>query len=81
MMGLTPEGVAERVDELIESIRHGASHALAEHNAALTLDYIDHVHLMGIINAEQFQALVVAVNDVADDWRPNVDLDGVPREG
>jgi hypothetical protein len=78
-MALTPERVTERVDALIESIRHGASRALAEHNALLTLDYIEHVHHLGIIDAAQFQVLVIAVNDVADDWQP--DPDGLPWDG
>ena len=76
-MAITPERVTERIDELIESIRHGTSQAFAEHNAALTLDYIEHVHHLGIIDAVQFQVLVIAVNDAADDWRPKVDRDGV----
>ena len=69
-MSMTPERVAQRVDALIESIREGTSYALAEHSAALTIDYIEQVHHIGIINAAQFQALVIAVNEVADDWNP-----------
>jgi hypothetical protein len=76
---MSPERVTERVDALIESIRHGSSHALAEHNALLTLDYIEHVHHLGIIDAAQFQALVITVNDVADDWQP--DPNGLPWRG
>jgi len=78
---MSPESVIERVEELIGSIRHGVSHAFAEHNAALTLDYIEHAHRLGVINAAQFQALVIAVNDAADGWQPNVDSDGVPLAG
>jgi hypothetical protein len=78
-MALTPERVTERVDELIESIRHGSSHAYAARNALLILDYIEHVHHLGIIDAVQFQVLVIAVNDVADDWQP--DPDGLPWDG
>jgi hypothetical protein len=78
-MAMTPERVTERVDELIESIRHGSSHAYAERNALLTLDYIEHVHHLGIIDAAQFHVLVIAVNDVADDWQP--DPDGLPWDG
>lgn len=70
-MAMTPERVTERVDALIESIRYGSSHVYAEHNARLTLDYIEHVHHLGIIDAAQFQLLVIAVNDVADDWQPD----------
>lgn len=80
-MAMTPERVAERVDELIEAIRHGLSAAFAEHNAALTIDYIRQVYEMGIITAAQFEALVAAVNDAADAWLPTVDPDGLPLAG
>jgi hypothetical protein len=39
-MPLSPERVSERVALLIEAIRGGISSAFAEHNAALTIDYI-----------------------------------------
>jgi hypothetical protein len=55
---MTPYRVAERVDALIDSIRDGASHVFAEHNAALIIGYIRQVHDLGIINAAQFEALV-----------------------
>lgn len=77
-MVMTPERVTERVELLIEAIRGAVSDAFAEHNAALTLDYIEQVHQMGIINAEQFQALVAVVNEAADSWQPKVDQDGLP---
>lgn len=57
-MPMTPYRVAERVDALIDSIRDGASHVFAEHNAALIIGYIRQVHDLGIINAAQFEALV-----------------------
>ena len=72
-MAITHEHVTERVDLLIESIRHGLSYTLAEHHAALTIDYIVHVYDLGIINGAQFDALVIAVNEAADDWRPLID--------
>jgi hypothetical protein len=72
-MAMTPARVTERVDELIESIRDGASHAYAQHNTAQTIDYIRQVHDLGIISASQCQALVIAVNDAADAWQPKVD--------
>lgn len=77
-MAMTPERVAIRVELLIDSIRHGLSHSLAEHNVALTLGYIGQVHDLGIISREQFIALVIAVNEAADNWRPQVDADGLP---
>lgn len=77
-MTMTPERVAKRVDELIESIRHGTSHGFAEHNAVVTIGYIRQVHELGIINAVQFQALVRAVNEAADAWLPNADKGGLP---
>lgn len=80
-MSMTPERVTERVELLIEAIRGGMSDAFAEHNAALTIEYIDQVHQMGIINAAQFQGLVTAVNEAADAWLPKVDEDGRPLEG
>lgn len=76
-MAMSPERVTERVDELIESIRHGVSHAFAEHNTVVTIGYIRQVHELGIINASQFEALVGAVNEAADAWLPKVDEDGV----
>jgi hypothetical protein len=39
------------------------------------------VHHLGIIDAVQFQVLVIAVNDAVDDWRPKVDRDGVLLAG
>jgi hypothetical protein len=80
-MALSPERVTERVDELIAAIRHGTSDTFAERNAALTLDYIEQAHRLGIINAAQFQALVIAVNDAADAWKPTVDRNGLPWGG
>jgi hypothetical protein len=32
---------------------------------------------LGIINAAQFEPLVIAVNDAADTWQPRVDRNGV----
>lgn len=80
-MAMTPQRVAERVALLIEAIRGGVSDAFAEHNAALTIDYIAQVHGMGIINDEQFQDLVRAVNEAADAWLPIADKDGLPLGG
>jgi hypothetical protein len=77
-MAMTPERVAERVELLIEAIRHGLSDAFAEHNAALTIDYIQQVHDMGIIDAVQFQALVFAVNDAADNWKQDASWNSLP---
>jgi hypothetical protein len=79
-MAMTPERVAERVGLLIEAIRGGMSDAFAEHNAALTIDYIRQVHDMGIINAAQFADLVRAVNEAADSWYPKADKEGLPLE-
>lgn len=73
--------MAERVELLIEAIRYALSDAFAEHNAVLTIDYIRQVRDLGIINAEQFQELVTAVNAAADSWLPKVDPDGMPLEG
>jgi hypothetical protein len=78
---MTPERVTERVNELIESICHGTSRAFVERNAAQTFNYINQVHHLGIIDAVQVQALMIAVNEVANSWRPKVDLDGVRLEG
>jgi hypothetical protein len=82
-MPMTPERVAERVAELIEAIRDALRDAFAEHNAALTIEYVEQVHDMGIITATQFAALVIAINDAADAWQPKVDEDGrpLPLEG
>jgi hypothetical protein len=79
-MVMTPSRVTERVDELLESIRHGTSHAFAEHNAVVTIGYIRQVHEMGIIDALQFEVLVQAVNQAADAWLPTIDEDGFPLE-
>jgi len=75
---MTPERVAERVELLIEAIRQGVSDAFAEHNAALTIEYIQQVHDMGIINDDQFMALLIAVNEAADNWQPKTNPDGMP---
>jgi hypothetical protein len=80
-MAMTPERVAERVAALIETIRDARSDAFAGHNANLTIDYIEQVHTLSIIDEAQLQALVVAVNDAADAWQPKVDPDGIPLEG
>lgn len=77
-MPMTPERVAERVEGLIESIRHALGHSLAEHNAALTISYISQLSEMGIISAAQFHALVRAVSEAVDEWQPSMDKDGVP---
>jgi len=77
-MVMTPERVTQRVALLIESIRCGVSHSLTEHHAALALEYIEHAHALGIINAMRFDVLVIAVNDAADAWQPKVDEDGRP---
>jgi hypothetical protein len=77
-MAMTPERVAERVALLIEAISDGLGNAFARHNANLTIDYIEQVHTLGIIDEAQFQALVVAVNDAANAWQPKVDLDDRP---
>ena len=77
---MTPERVAQRVELLTESIHHGLGHSFAEHNVALTLYYIEQVHELGIINGEQFIALLVAVNEAADTWQPKVDSDGMPLD-
>jgi argininosuccinate lyase len=79
-MAMTPERVTERVDELIESIRSGSSHAFAEHNVVVTIGYIRQVYELGIIDASQFEALVQAVNDAADAWLPTRDEDGFPLD-
>jgi hypothetical protein len=80
-MAMTPERVTKRVDELIESIRAGSSHPYARHNTAQTLHYIEQVHDLGIINAVQFEALVIAVNDAANTWQPRVDRNGLWLDG
>lgn len=80
-MTMTPERVTARVDLLIEAIGYAPSHAFAEHDAAQTIDYIAQVHELGIINDEQFQALVTAVNEAADAWVPTADPDGLPLAG
>lgn len=69
----TPERVAERVDSLIRSIRGGLGGEIAEHNAAVTIGYIEQVRYLGIINAAQFDALVAAVNEAADGRLPDSD--------
>ncbi|WP_282365336.1 hypothetical protein [Pseudomonas sp. PS02290] len=79
-MTMTPERVAIRVELLIEAIRGGMSDAFAEHNAALTIEYIEQVYQTGIISGAQFDGLVIAVNDAADSWQPKVDADGLPLE-
>jgi hypothetical protein len=79
-MKMTPERVAERVELLIDSIRHGLGHSFAEHIVAQTIGYIEQVHDLGIISDEQFIALLVAVNEAADNWQPKVDSDGVPLD-
>lgn len=77
-MAMTPERVAARVELLNEAIRHGLSDAFAEHNAALTIEYLEQVHDLGIINGAQFIAYLVAVNEAADNWQPKIDSDGMP---
>lgn len=77
---MTAERVTQRVDGLIESIRHGTSHAFAEHNAVVTIDYLRQVYELGIINASQFEVLVFAVNEAADAWLPMMKKDGLPLE-
>jgi hypothetical protein len=54
---MTPERITERVGDLAESIRHALSSAFAEHNAAITIDYIRQAHDLGIIDAAQLEAL------------------------
>jgi hypothetical protein len=80
-MAMSPERITERVDELIESTRHGSSHAFAAQNAALNIGYIRQAHDRGAIDAAQCQALVIAVTGAADSWRPTVDPDGVLLAG
>ncbi|MBD8598985.1 hypothetical protein [Pseudomonas sp. CFBP 8772] len=75
------ENDPERVKLLIKAIRGGRSDAFAEHNAALTIDYIKQVHERGIINAEQLEALVIAVNDAADSWYPKLNKGGQLLQG
>lgn len=79
-MAMTPERISIRVELLIESIRGGMRDAFAEHNAALTIDYVEQVYRMGIINEAQFTALVIAVNEAADNWEPSGDANGLPFE-
>jgi hypothetical protein len=79
-MTIPPECVTERIDQLMESIRHGLSYALAEHHAALTIQYIGDLYDLGIINSPQFDALMIAVNEAADDWHPSIDRDGCMLE-
>lgn len=76
---MTPERVAQCVDALIELIREGTSHSYVEHNAALTIDYIEQMRRLGIIEDAQFDALALAVNDVADDWSPEANQDASCR--
>jgi hypothetical protein len=78
---MTPERVTERVAELIETIHDARSDAFAEHNASLTIDYIEQVHTLGIIDDAQFEALVIAVNDAADTWQPTRDDWQLPPAG
>lgn len=80
-MAMTTERVTERVAELIDAIRHSLSSAFAEHNAAQTLEYVEQLHQLGIIDTAQFQALASAVHDAADSWLPLVDPDGLPLTG
>jgi hypothetical protein len=70
------ERYAERVEPLISCIRTAPSCAYAEHYAVLTLNYIEQLHQLDIIDEEQFYGLVIAVNDAADAWKPSVDHDG-----
>lgn len=78
---MSPERVAQRVDELIEAIRCAPSYAFAERNAAVALDYIEQLHYLNIIDAAQLQALVDAVTEATDTWRPTLDPDGLPLAG
>jgi hypothetical protein len=80
-MPMTPERVAERVNDLVESIQHALSAAFAEHHAATTIEYTRQVHDLGIINAAQFETLLNAVNDAADSWVPVIDFNGRPLDG
>ncbi|WP_346830838.1 hypothetical protein ABDX87_28115 [Pseudomonas abietaniphila] len=75
-MSMTPERVAERVDDLVESALHGASRAYAHHNAKQALNYIEQVFELGIITPEQFQRLNAAVEQTVRDWKPQRDADG-----
>lgn len=79
-MAMTPERVAIRVELLIDAIHHGLGHSFADHNVAFILCYIEQVHDLGIINREQFIALVIAVNEAADNWQPRDDADGLPLD-
>ncbi len=76
-MTMTPARVAERVELLIESIHHGGGHSFADHNVARILDYIEQLLNLGIISDKQFMALVIAVNEMADNWRGKVDEHGL----
>jgi hypothetical protein len=77
-MSVSPERVAERVDELIESIRQGASQAFAHDNASQSIGYIRQVHELGIIDSDQFNLLVAAVVLAAKSWESKRDDNGVP---
>lgn len=54
---------------------------VAEHNAALNIDYIRQVREMGITNAEQFRSSVTALNEAADNRLPKLNREGLPLEG
>ncbi|WP_296262722.1 MULTISPECIES: hypothetical protein [unclassified Pseudomonas] len=76
-MPMTPERVTQRVALFIESIRYGVSHSLAEHHAALALEYIEYAHALGISMPPAFTCWI-AVNDATDAWQPKVEEDGRP---
>jgi len=77
---MTPERVAERVALLIEVIRGGISDAFAEHNAALTIDYIRQVHDMALSMPRNLRIWCAWVNEAVDSWYPKVDKEGQPLE-
>lgn len=78
-MAMTPEQVTLRVALFVQAIRCSISHSLVEHHAAQALEYIEHAHEQGIINAMRFDVLVMAVNDAADARQAKVDKDGGRR--
>lgn len=64
---MSPERVAERVEDLIESILRGPCHAYVEENGDEALHYIRQVYERGVINQTQLDALVASVEQAAKD--------------
>jgi hypothetical protein len=67
-MSLTAERIAERVAEMIHSIRGSVSYSFAQHNADKTITFIKDAHEAALVSPEQYLEMSSSVCKALNEW-------------